>query len=277
MPMPSRRRQTVPVSRRRRSRPRGRRRRRRRRAQHEPAMRRKLEPGTSTCRPGRRRSPSARPRASSRRLRRLPQRDIDRWDLLVRRTAARLRRVRLGGTGGTGTAVRAGDPVRAVRSRSCRAAQRAGGPDRAGRPERSCARSVGPRRPARATPMVGRRALVSSCRLASTSTPSPPRSGATTSCSCACTTSSPTRSRHAEPLVAHVVPASRREQLYLAADVLVTDSSAAMFDLRGDRPPMAFLTSTSPDFQRRVRGALRARRRGSRARSVATTAELIEV
>ena len=66
-------------------------------------------------------------------------------------------------------------------------------------------------------------------------------------------------------------------ELYLAADVLVTDYSSTMFDFAVTGRPMAFLTYDLADFQHRVRGFYFELADEAPGPLVETTAELIEV
>jgi CDP-glycerol glycerophosphotransferase len=66
-------------------------------------------------------------------------------------------------------------------------------------------------------------------------------------------------------------------ELYLAADVLVTDYSSTMFDFAVTGRPMAFLTYDLADFQHRLRGFYFELAREAPGPLVETTAELIGV
>ena len=66
-------------------------------------------------------------------------------------------------------------------------------------------------------------------------------------------------------------------ELYLAADVLVTDYSSTMFDFAVTGRPMAFLTYDLADFQHRVRGFYFELADEAPGPLVETTAELIDV
>ena len=66
-------------------------------------------------------------------------------------------------------------------------------------------------------------------------------------------------------------------ELYLAADVLVTDYSSTMFDFAVTGRPMAFLTYDLADFQHRVRGFYFELADEAPGPLVETTSELIGV
>jgi CDP-glycerol glycerophosphotransferase len=66
-------------------------------------------------------------------------------------------------------------------------------------------------------------------------------------------------------------------ELYLAADVLVTDYSSTMFDFAVTGRPLAFLTYDLADFQHRVRGFYFELADEAPGPMVETTAELIDV
>jgi CDP-glycerol glycerophosphotransferase len=66
-------------------------------------------------------------------------------------------------------------------------------------------------------------------------------------------------------------------ELYLAADVLVTDYSSTMFDFAVTGRPLAFLTYDLADFQHRLRGFYFDLAREAPGPLVDTTSELIDV
>ena len=89
----------------------------------------------------------------------------------------------------------------------------------------------------------------------STSTPSPTGSARTTSCCCGCTAWSPAGSR--SPPGSPVIDVSDRAEsaeLYLAADMLVTDYSSAMFDFAVTGKPMVFFTYDLEHYRDDLRG-----------------------
>ena len=115
-----------------------------------------------------------------------------------------------------------------------------------------------------------RRAGLRSCTWTWTS--SPTASATTTSCCCACTTWSPVGSgRSDQPGVHDVSFHPDISDLYLAADVMVTDYSSTMFDFAVTGKPMLFSPTTSPHYRRRAARLLLRHRGGAPGPLVRTT------
>ena len=177
------------------------------------------------------------------------QRDVDRWDVLVSpnrvQHAALCRRP----SAYEGEVLETGYPRNDVLSAADRASARA--------------RARGARHPRRhdrgalRADLARRRCSTSGRSIARPRRRrgSPARSATITCCCCACTTWSPRRSARRRGTVLRDVSAHPdMSELYLAADVLVTDYSSTMFDFAVTGRPMVFLTYDLDRLPRRVRG-----------------------